>query len=145
MPHKQQLGFTLIEMLLVLFIISVITSVSILKLNSTISGKKIDHFIEQFTRDMHVAQINAISHSQSVTIVFSQTERTYKVMTNNFIIVERILPKNFSINTGTLGAKNFYLGDGAISKSGSILINYGERSFKITFLLGMGRFYVTEI
>lgn len=143
--HKQQSGFTLIEILIVLMIVTTITSISILKLSSTISGKKIDHFFEQFSNDMNLAQMNALSHSRPVQIIFSELDPSYKVVMNQSIIIERNLPKKFSINTGTLGGTYTYLSDGNISKSGSILIHYEKRSFKIVFLLGKGRFYVTEL
>jgi competence protein ComGD len=143
--RKKQWGFTLIEMLIVLTIVMIITSITFLQLKPLVNQKHIDHFFEQFTDDLLLAQIFAMSHGQSVAIIFIESEPAYKIVANSKVLTRRTLPHMFSLKTASIGGQVFYRSNGGISKSGTLYITYGTRNFKIVFLLGEGRFYVSEI
>lgn len=145
-PNKQR-GYSLVEMLLVLSIIMIVSSVTFFQLNSLGSQKKIDYFFEQFRDDMFFAQIHAMGHGQSVKIYFNDKDASYKIVmvSTGAILVKRDLLPMFELNTLPVKGNVSYLGNGGISKSGTIWVSYKDRLFTITFLLGEGRFYVKEV
>lgn len=146
-PNHKQHGYTLIEMLIVLSIIMIISTVTFLHLTSVANEKKIDYFFEQLTDDLLLAQINAISYGQVVNIFFSDKDQVYKINmpTTGRTLVKRHLPPMFELNTMPIGGRLSYLANGGINKSGTIRISYKDRDFSVIFLLGEGRFYVKEV
>lgn len=145
MNRQKQGGFSLIEMLVVLSIVMVVTSITFLQLRPLVNQKHIDQFFEQFTDDIHLAQIYAIGHGKSVQVVFIESEPAYKIVADGKVLVRKTLPQLFRLKTASLGGQVFFRSNGGISKSGTLNIYYGNRAFKIVFLLGEGRFYVSEI
>ena len=147
LQHRSQEGYTFVEMLLVLLLVSTITSVSILQLEPLVDSKKIDHFFDQFENDILFAQQYAISHSESIKVIFYEGQPTYRIILNGFgePLLERTYDKRFNINPTTLNSSVVFRGSGNIKNPGTMLVTYKERTFKVVFLLGKGRFYVTEL
>jgi competence protein ComGD len=140
-------GFTLIETLVVLSIVIVISSASIFQVNP--SRKILDHhlFLSQFQSDFYLAQQYAISHQQELTVVFDLQQKRYYIRVkfdSGFTIVERQFPAKVSMKYGSQPLTFKILPDGNLSQFGSLYIYINGKEYKLTFLLGKGRFYIVE-
>lgn len=147
LPKNKQTGFTLIEILIVLTILSTITSLSLLQLKPVIEAKKIQSFFETLETDLLYAQNYAMSHSETVYVYFIDKEFHYKLTVGS--ARDEVLRRNYT-NHITIPYTNLtpgivYLSNGNLSKSGNIIFDYKGDVYKVTFLLGKGRFYVTKL
>ncbi|WP_262372563.1 competence type IV pilus minor pilin ComGD [Sutcliffiella horikoshii] len=146
--YKSNGGYTLLESLLVMTIISVILSVTVLTLNSTQESYVGEHFNEQLSNDLLFAQQYALSSKNSVYIVFTPNENYYRIWQGTFQINELVVRKYHSsirIDTRTMGQRVTYLGNGSINKSGAFAIYVDEKEhYQYVFTLGKGRFYVEK-
>lgn len=142
-------GYTLLESLLVLFIVSVILTVTVLTLNSTKETYTGEQFREQLSNDLLFAQQYALSSKTSVYIIFTPSENYYRIRQGGFRVEElvyREYPSKIKINTRTMGERITYHGNGSITKSGAIAIYVDEiEQYRYVFTLGKGRFYVEKL
>ncbi|MCH1624915.1 competence type IV pilus minor pilin ComGD [Fredinandcohnia quinoae] len=146
MNHNEK-GFTLIESLLVLSILTIITSIVILQLKPLHDSRKIDFFLEQLQDDIFYSQQYAISHSEQVNVIFNENDHNYHIRSGkrNVIILDREYDESIQIDYATLGTTLTFNANGNIRKSGTIRVKYKDAIYKITFLLGKGRFYVAKM
>jgi competence protein ComGD len=145
---RKQSGFTLIEMLMVLTIVSVLTVVAFPEMRSLIEVKQINYFIAQFKDDMLYAQQYAMAHKTPVAIVFYHEEPTYRITEENTfgrILLHRSYSPKLQIKLTTLQSPLIFSPNGNINKSGTIFVTYGKQTYKIVFLLGKGRCYVQKV
>jgi len=145
---SNQKGFTLIEMLIVLTIVSVLTFIAIPRINELIQAKEMNYFLEQFREDMLYAQQYAMVRKVSVAVLFYPYQSTYRITEGNTlgrVLLRRTYSANLEIQPATLQSPLMFLKNGNVNKSGTILITNGEQTYKIVFLLGKGRFYVQKI
>ncbi|WP_128755796.1 competence type IV pilus minor pilin ComGD [Bacillus sp. LL01] len=142
-------GHTLLESLLVLSIVSVILSVTVLKLSTTQEKHIGDQFSEQLSNDLLFAQQYALSTKSSVYIIFTPKENYYRIRQGTFQInelVHRDYHPTIRIDTRTMGERITYHGNGSITKSGAIGIYVdGKEYYQYVFTLGKGRFYVERL
>ncbi|MDE3839579.1 competence protein ComG [Bacillus methanolicus] len=139
-------GFTLAEILLVLSIFLIVSSIAVF------SVKPHYHFIEKtlfFTRlkaDLYYAQQYAISQQRQVQVHFLADEHRYFVhdYLNGKIIIDRSYSKLIKVREGSLKLSFKFTYDGRIDRFGSIYITIGKEIYRMTFLLGEGRFYVAK-
>jgi len=145
---SNQKGFTLIEILIVLTIVSVLTFISIPRINELIQAKEMNYFLEQFREDMLYVQQYAMVRKVSVAVLFYPYQSTYRITEGNMlgrVLLHRTYSANLEIHPATLQSPLMFLKNGNVNKSGTILITNGEQTYKIVFLLGKGRFYVEKI
>ncbi|MED3660741.1 competence type IV pilus minor pilin ComGD [Ureibacillus sp. FSL K6-8385] len=141
---KNEKGFTLLEMLLVLMIVLLIGSVS-----STFSIKMtekmlVDQFFHQLKLDIQMAQMWAMEHQKSCFVSFSSSN-TYKVHHQlDEVILERKLPDTISIDpdsnllTLRIGA------DGSVDNFGTITFQTGLGTKYIIVNIDKGRIRYVE-
>ncbi|MCC3356741.1 competence type IV pilus minor pilin ComGD [Bacillus sp. REN16] len=149
MKHLHKLnnkGFTLIEVMLVLSIVIIISSISLLELRPLHESKKMDQFLEQLQNDIFLGQQFAISHSEGTTLYFSSSGSFYRITRGNTLeeVIHRKIDPAIRIQFSTLGYQTVFTSNGNIQRSGEIRFKYKESTYLVTFLLGKGRFYVTE-
>lgn len=139
-------GFTLVEMLLVLSIVLVISSVTIIQFKPHRNFLDKHIFLSQFQSDLYYAQQYAISHQEDVIIFIDINQKRYylRTMSNAPILLERYYPPSVSWRPGSLPLTIKFLPDGNVSQFGSLTIFIGDISYKLTILLGKGRFYIVE-
>lgn len=140
-------GFTLIETLVVLSIVAVISTVTIFQINP--NKNMFDHhlFLSQLQSDFYLAQQYAISHQQELTVVFDLQQKRYYIRVifdGGFTVVEKKFPPNVSLKNGSLPLTFKILPDGNVNQFGSLNIYIGGKEYRLTFLLGKGRFYIVE-
>lgn len=139
-------GFTLIEALLVLSIVIIISSISLIQLRPLHESKKIDHFLEQLQNDIFFSQQYAISHNEGAKLLFSVNGSYYRLSrgNSNEIIFHRKIDPSIKIILTTLGSNLVFTSNGNIQRAGEILFKYRDTTYVVTFLLGKGRFYVSQ-
>lgn len=141
-------GFTLIESLIVLSVFLLLASISILPIKPQHDLIEKKTFISQLEGDLLYGQQYAISHHRDVTVYFMMKQHYYYLyeMTDSktVMVVERHYSKSISLVPGSLGYTFRFLPDGNVNKFGTLLIDIGEKRYRLTILIGKGRFYVTE-
>ncbi|MBB5325223.1 competence protein ComGD [Anoxybacillus tepidamans] len=146
MAHKN--GFTLIEMLIVLMIVSTLTILVIPRIDQLEKVKEETYMIEQLTDDLLYAQQYAMTHKTAVVVVFYNAQGRYR-MTESYTLgrtlIDRTLPSQWLFELATLQNPLTFLANGNVNKSGTILIKNGKTTYKVVFLLGKGRFYVQKL
>jgi competence protein ComGD len=140
-------GFTLIETLVVLSIVAVISTVTIFQINPKKNMFEHSLFLTQLQSDLYYAQQFAISHQQELTVAFDLQQKRYYIRLkyeSGFTIVEKQFPPNVSVKYGSIPLTFKILPDGNVSHFGSLYIYINGKEYKLTFLLGKGRFYIVE-
>ncbi|WP_285841845.1 competence type IV pilus minor pilin ComGD [Sutcliffiella horikoshii] len=142
-------GFSLMESMLVLSLISIVLSVTVLNLSASTETKLGEQFSEQLSNDLLFAQQYALSTKTSVNIIFTPKENYYRIRQGTFQIQElvyREYHRDIRIDTRTMGERLTYNGNGSINKAGAIGIYVeGMENYQYVFTLGKGRFYVEKL
>lgn len=140
-------GFTLLESLLVLMIVSIMSLVLIVNIQPVHDKKVTQTFFEQFEKDLLYAQQYAMTYQKRVFIAFDHEKHLYRIQLNTTgdDLVIRDLNKDFQFTFGTLPKRFSYTSNGAIDRSGTMLVKYKDKSYRVVFYLGRGRFYVEEL
>ncbi|MET3699218.1 competence protein ComGD [Bacillus oleivorans] len=135
-------GFTLTEILIVLSIFLICTSIFIFSVQPLDRHFKESQFITQLEKDLHLAKVYAMSHFQTVRIQFVPEENRYMILTgiNNYL-VQRKYNDEIKVINSTL-RQFYYLPNGNVSKFGTFYILIGEKRYKFVIYVGKGR---TEI
>lgn len=139
-------GFTLIESLLVLSIFLVISSVTAFSIKPQYELKESELFLTRLQADLLYGQQYAISHQQEVTVMFSEQQHYYYLRTSFNLppFLRRNYSENITVSPGSLPLTFKFSPDGTVSKFGSLFIQCGSKHYRLTFLIGEGRFYVVK-
>ncbi|WP_088071122.1 competence type IV pilus minor pilin ComGD [Gottfriedia luciferensis] len=134
------LGFTLIEMLIVLSLMMVLLILPIRQVQKIEDSQKITLFIQLLQNDLFLAQRNAVLKQIPTRIIFYQGK--YEIEDNllNPPIVIRNYDQAISVTYLTLRPPLRYNSDGNISNSGTISVKYKKIEYVVTIYLGSGRF-----
>lgn len=137
-------GFTLVEMLLVIFILSIMLSAIPPLFHSVQTSINRMNFLHQFQADLYFAQSYAISHRRQVSFNYDFTDKIYTLTVPfNKRILERKLPEDVTIERDSLSEFHFK-GDGNVNRFGYIYINIGEKQYSLFISIGRGRFTVYD-
>lgn len=141
-------GFTLLEMLIVLMVVSVLAALAVPSIERISQAKEEAHLIEQLTNDLLYAQHYALTQRKAVVVVFHNGQGRYRI-TENYVLgrllLERELPSPWIFEMATLQSPLTFLANGNVNKSGTMFLRNGKGAYKIVFLLGKGRFYVQKL
>jgi competence protein ComGD len=141
-----QKGFTLIESLVVLSIFLIISSITVVSIKPQYYMADDETFISQLKADLYYAQQFAISHQKEVKVNFIPNRYSYSIYENNNSpkIIERKYSSNIQVSPGSIPLYFKYLPNGNVDQFGSLYFKSKEKSYRLTILIGKGRFYVTE-
>jgi competence protein ComGD len=146
---RNQSGFTLIEILLVFSVFLVIASVSAILLRPQYLLFEKERFYSQFKADLLYSQQYAIAQQKNISVYIVPIESRYYVkekLTNKYI-VDRKVPETITFEQGTLGTMRIsfdYDPSGEMNQFGTLIFSVGGQRYKITFQIGVGRFYVVK-
>ena len=148
LKHLNLRGFTMIEVMVVLLLITVIVTVSAQFIYRSIIVEESLLFEHQLTQDLYQAQLTAITSEQYVSLRFYPLEQQYHILTGSGTqertIVKRELPLSVELlETSTLLTFRF-LPSGSTSTFGAIRFRVNEQPYTVHFYLGKGRFYVEK-
>ncbi len=139
-------GYTLLETLIVLVIVSIMSFVLVMNLNPIYHKKVIDTFLNQLEKDLLYAQQYALVNESTVYVVFSESEKKYRVANG---IGDNLLSRNYHqhiiFESATLENRVIYNRQGSIQKSGTMFINYHSDKYRLVIYLGKGRFTIEKL
>ena len=143
---RNQKGFTLIESLVVFSIFLLIASITAFTIKPQYHFTEDEVFFSQLKADLLFAQQYAISHQQEVTVNINPEIHRYYI-TGRFDlghIISRDYSINIKISPGSLPLYFKFTASGSVEKFGSLRIQTEDKVYRLTFLIGKGRFYVVE-
>jgi competence protein ComGD len=145
--HRNANGFTLIEMLLVLFIIMTIMTISYFHLRTSYEEKVIKQFLELFQEDIWLAQGYAISHSQSIELSIFNDQSYYDLRESGFrkLVYKRSFDHELQLRPLTITNPIKFLPNGNINQPGTMYVMYDQQTYKVVFQLGRGRFHIEKL
>ncbi|TBX91260.1 comG operon protein ComGD [Bacillus cereus] len=143
----KQKGFTLLEMLLVLFAISVLSMVTYFNVHSLYEKQKIEQFLRQFSNDILYMQQLAISRQKHYTLRWHKDRHMYYIgeSSTDLSIIKREYDSDIQLDLNTFPNPMTYNPSGNINRGGTILLLYRSYKYEIVFQLGRGRFTYREM
>lgn len=147
--REDQLGFTLIEMLLVVAILSIVLSLVLPLLGTTENVLEHEQFFQQLEDDLFLAQQKAITESAVVEVMWNMSAKTYLIRyRHGDMIAQRSFPPGLSVSTNFDRHRFHYNRYGHISQGGRLFFVYtvGERTAmrEYIFQVGTGRYRVEK-
>ena len=144
MQIKNNKGFTLIEMLIVLSIFMVLASLSLNLYPKYVQKMETTRFVRQFEEDLYYAQSYAISHEMNISV--NLNNYNYTISSNlNGVILQRMNPPNTTFKKGTNGLKIFFNDAGSPITSGVVYIQTDQERYKVTIYIGKGRIKIEKV
>lgn len=143
--HHRQNGFTLLELLIVLLMMTVLITISSSFVYRTVQIDKETAFKKQLTEDLYLAQRTAITQNQTVTVNFYSHSQTYYIGLSSgstgSLLIKRELPSTVQLlETSTLTSFRI-LPSGSTNSFGVIRFRINNKPYSIHYYLGKGRFY----
>ncbi|MBP3972726.1 comG operon protein ComGD [Bacillus sp. WL1] len=143
----KQKSFTLLEMLLVLFAISVLSMVTYFNVHSLYEKQKIEQFLRQFSNDILYMQQLAINRQKHYTLRWYKDRHMYYIgeSSTDLSIIKREYDSDIQLDLNTFPNPMTYNPSGNINRGGTILLSYRSYKYEIVFQLGRGRFTYREM
>lgn len=138
-------GYLLLETLLTASIFLILFPIVTLKVNDIYKAKQLSEFVDSFETTLYHAQMTALSEHR---FVYVQMNNTSQEIYSYYSWSERLetlkIPPNIQIQRGNLPNTLRFSPDGNITQAGSLYILSPPLTYKLTLLLGQGRFYVEK-
>ncbi|WP_062104692.1 competence type IV pilus minor pilin ComGD [Bacillus niameyensis] len=142
--NQSEKGFTLIEMMIVLAVISIILSFSILTLKSFSEMIQKKMFVTQLESDLYYAHSYALNRRETVVFSFSILSNEYNAVTaTGEVIFVRKLPHSIYIEKTNLHSFSI-TPRGTVSNFGTVNFRHNQKTFKMTVYIGRGRFSIEK-
>lgn len=125
-------GFTLIETLFVLFIIIILSTLS---LSIHQPEKSSEAFLNELQSFLNEARLKAITTKQNVSVYFETDKIIYATLDNEW---EYVLPSDSEFEQYDLS----YNENGHIHNAKSISFEYQQKNYQLVYQVGSGSFYV---
>lgn len=139
----QKNGFTFIELLLVLSILSMLTFIVMHISFASLHKQYENYFFQTLTEDIRYIQNIALSDRKAhASILFNSSSYEIVIRQDARPSYVRKLPEGWEIKTNLRSIA--FTESGNISQAGTISINSPHNQFKVVFPLGKGSYYVTE-
>jgi len=139
--HHNQKGFSLLEVLFVLSIVSIIIVLTAPLNLSILERQQEKQFLETFQSDVLYIQNIAMTSDQLAEIVFSEDHYTIQIGKKK--TEKRFFPSGWQVKAEVVPIITFneY---GTIKKSGTVKVRSRQSAYDIVFPLGKGRCYIIE-
>lgn len=138
--NKEQ-GFTIIELLLVLCIVTILTLLVIPSLSHLLKKQQTKHFFAVFESDVMFVQTQALHTVNGTRITLYKDE--YLVLLNNEVKQQRDLPNHLTFISAN-NARIQYSNSGTILQPYTYVLKEHDTFYHIVFPFGKGRHYVVE-
>jgi competence protein ComGD len=141
---RNQKGFTLIESLIVLSIFLIISSITAFSIKPQYYSAVDKTFISQLKADLYYGQQYAIANQMEVKVIFYEHEHRYLISTVSKQLVERNHSPMITVTQGTIQLVFKFNSNGNVDRFGTLYIRTQQKNYRLTLLIGKGRFYVME-
>lgn len=141
---RNQKGFTLIESLVVLSIFLIISSITAFSIKPQYNSATDKAFISQLKADLYYGQQYAIANQIEVKVIFYEHEHMYLISTGSKQLVMRNHSPTITVTQGTIQLVFKFNSNGNVDRFGTLYIRTQQKNYRLTLLIGKGRFYVME-
>lgn len=144
--QSKEKGFTFVEMLLVLTIITVVSLTIFTQGSKGFEARENNHFYDLLVRDILYIQSMSLKNRDKTVLEFNEKKRYYqaKYRDSNKLIFQRDLPQKLKIlNTSTINKVGFNE-RGNASYVGKIVFEIEGDVKELFVYLGAGRVYLNE-
>jgi competence protein ComGD len=141
--HNQK-GFTLVESLVVLSIFMILSSITVFSIKPQYNSASDRAFISQLKADIYYGQQYAIAKQMEVRVAFLEQEHIYVIVAGNNRIIERKHSPEIRVSQGTIQLYFIFNPNGNVDRFGTLYIRTPQKNYRLTLLIGKGRFYVIE-
>ncbi len=143
---RSRKGFTLLESLIVLTVVSVVLLLGIITVNPMVDWMKKRMFVSQLQSDLYYAYSHAINRKEKVSISFSRDDNRYSAIGDSSgVLFNRDITHPVKIRGGSLNQLRFHITpDGTINHFGTVNFFLNDQPIDLTIHIGRGRFVVKE-
>lgn len=143
---KNENGFTLIEVLLILCVLAVLVLLSAPINLNVLDNKEEEQFLATFESDLLYIQSVSYLSNENIRMQIKVDKYTINDGYLGNVIYSRSIPNGWSFDLRTIqsGVISFNQ-NGTIRESGTIYLNTDKSTFKIVFALGKGRCYIEKL
>ncbi|WP_188206151.1 competence type IV pilus minor pilin ComGD [Alkalibacillus aidingensis] len=140
-------GFTLVEVLIVLSIVTTITYFSLNMFQEIQNKRTINQFFATFEQDIFYIQQYTLLNQSRLTLTFQPHSHGYRIYDNPLMPahIVRQFDDTIIFHTTDLNHKIRFNTTGNISQPGSFEVIIHNQTYRITFPFGKGRYYVTQL
>ncbi|MBM7681553.1 competence protein ComGD [Pullulanibacillus pueri] len=132
--------------MLVLSVMFMVLPLVFLKSATLHEHQGLKSFELQIQNLVYLAQFTAIAEERKVVLHFNKSDRVVTVQTDIFHEIYRLpIPPGVDINENTHSLTIQFNYKGSVDQAGSIIFQSAHYAYKLTFLIGQGRFYVEAI
>lgn len=144
---RNERGFTLIEMLVVLAIFTVVCSTVVIFTTDKLANYTNEQFIDQTELLIRLAQVKAIeTKSNYEFVVFNCREIKVRNFSNrDEILYHQILPKDIEIFLSTTNSKIIFNTKGNIRSSGTVMYHFNDYGYRFSINMGKGRHILKDV
>jgi competence protein ComGD len=145
--HDEEGGYSLVEMMVVLFIVGMISAATFLILKPAYEHKEIEAFFNELQKDILYAQAYAMSHNSHVYVRFDLDKSTYWVEAQGprQALLRRSYSEKIKMEQLTLTFPIKFYPNGNNPEPGKFYVYFKEDIYAVTFNLGKGRFNVKKL
>lgn len=140
-----QKGFTMLEMMIVITVLTIILSFSLHTMKSFVETLQKRMFISQLQSDLYYAQSYAINRQEHVVISFSVAKNEYQAIVYNTRepLYRRKIPTPIYLRE--INFLNLTITpEGTVTNFGTVAFALHNQRIKLTIYIGGGRFIVQE-
>jgi len=141
---RDERGFTLIEMLLVLIIFSTITIIAVSFSYRYVKVNQYEHAIEQLKLTLHVAQLTAQQEEAAVYVYIQDGNNILLTTTFKEYELNWEMPEGMSVYFHTNSGTIHFISNGNISEIGKVEIITPEKTMKYSINMSKGRLRFIE-
>lgn len=144
--YQNSLGYTLIEMMMVLSVLSLLLALIFLHITPTQHASSTRHFLEDIQSDLRYTQELAYVNGSSYRFTISPSKGIYNIQsTASSIVRTNQIPEHITIDAGTMGYQIVFGGNGNVQKAGTLYLKTGKEEYKLVVQVGAGRFYIKKL
>jgi competence protein ComGD len=142
---KNESGYSLIEMVIVLLIIGIVGSIAYPKFDSFIKNRKTEYFIQTFQREIVHMQQKAVTENRLYNLSIDNNNHFYEIRGNGSKkTVKRSFPEHILFDGYSMDMSVQFNQLGNISRAGTLYIHSENATYKMVFQIGKGKFYVAK-
>ncbi|WP_075578096.1 competence type IV pilus minor pilin ComGD [Mammaliicoccus sciuri] len=140
---KDNKGFTLVEMIIVLSIISIIFMVTMYLSVNLLASSGLNNGIDDFETKLEFLETKSLSQKQPILVWFKPNSDKI------FYQIEKNQIQTISLYKGRISKNNEFTtlvfdGEGNINQFGTLKVEFNERKYHVIFRIEKGRYRIVE-